>query len=222
MGTRTKILITLAFAGTCGALALPSAAGAAARSGVTLKAPDGGFKGWVFSTKPGKCADGRTVTLFKEKGKKPNPKRDVNVYQTQAFKQNGKYKWLSTGYDFHRGHFYARVPATPACQADNSKTVHISARPKTKITGIEERGHGAHYRVDIGFDACCSFPDYRYRTKLDHQSWQHHRYPQKATYRHLSAGDHIFKVYAIGSNGKRDLTPAKLRFHVNRHGHVTS
>ncbi len=222
MGTRTKLLATVALAGACGALALPSAASAKTPSGVTLHAfQNSGFRGFVFSPKPAKCADGRRVELFKEKGKKQNPQRDRKVDQATASKSFDKYKWKTRSYDLHPGHFYARVPATPGCQADNSKTVHISARPKTKITGIEERGHGARHRVDIGFKGVGSIPRYSFRTKLDHQSYQQHRYGE-VTYQHLSAGDHVFKVYAIASNGKRDRTPAKLRFHIDHHGHVTT
>jgi hypothetical protein len=222
MGTTTKLLTTLALVGAGAVLGLPTMASAATRSGVTIH-PHYGFEGFVFSPKPGICADGRTVNLFKEKGKKPNPKRDVKVDQSTAFKNSAdKYRWEARSYGLHPGHFYARAPATPACQADNSKTVHIHARPNTQITGIEERGHGARHRVDIGFKGVGSIPRYTYRTKLDGQpSYQHHRYGE-ATYRHLSAGDHLFKVFAIASNGKRDRTPAKLRFHIDHHGHVTT
>jgi hypothetical protein len=233
MGTRTKILITLALASACGALALPSAASAKTPSGVTLHAlPNSGFRGFVFSPKARKCADGRTVMLFKQKGKKQNAKRDVKKDQAKAFKSSGKYKWKASGYDLHPGRFYARVPATSACQADNSKTVHIHARPNTKITGIGERGNGARnrHRVVIGFKGVGSIPRYRFRIKLDHQHWRNHR-EGEVEYRtgaepsrlnHISAGDHVFKVYAIASTGKHDLTPAKIRFHIDHHGHVTT
>jgi hypothetical protein len=233
-GAGTKILATLAFVGVGAVLALPSAAGAAAPSGVTLHADLGGFRGFVFSPKPGKCADGRLVKLFKEKGKKPNPKRDVVKDKGHAFEQNGKYKWLPSarGYDLHPGRFYARVSAIPGCQADNSKTVHIHARPKTKITGIEERGNGGRnrHRVAIGFKCVGSIPECRYRIKLDHQHWRKHREGEveyrtsrePSRLRHISSGDHVFKVYAIASTGKRDKTPAELRFHIDHHGHVTT
>ena len=232
MGTRTKLLATLALAGACGALALPSAASAKTPSGVTLHAfQNSGFRGFVFSPKPAKCADGRRVELFKEKGKKQNPKRDRKVAQAKAFKSFDKYKWEAS-YRLHPGHFYARVPATPACQADNSKTVHIAGRPKTKITGIEERGNGPRnrHRVAIGFKGVGGIPRYRFRIKLDHQHWRNHKYGEveyrtsrePSRLRHISAGDHVFQVYAIDSNGKRDRTPAKLRFHIDHHGHVTT
>ena len=220
MGTRTRVLTALAVVGAGAALALPGAAIAKTRSGVTAHAPSGGWRGFVFSPKPRKCADGRTVQLFKEKGKGQHPKRDRKVYETKAFKDKaGKYRWNSTGYGLHVGRFYARVPATSACKADNSKTVHISARPNTKISsfGCQGCGNGRAHRRNwyFSFHGFNSIPRYTFETKLDHHPYEHHRFGN-VLYRHLSFGRHVFKVYAIAGTGKRDLTPAKQVFHVKR------
>jgi len=213
-------LITLAVVGAGAVLALPPTASAKTRSGVTAHAPSGGWRGFVFSPKPATCADGRTVQLFKEKGKGQNPKRDHKVAQTKAFKDKaGRYRWNSLRYGLHPGHFYARVPATSACKADNSKTIHIAQRPNTKISsfGCQGCGNGRPQRRNwyFNFHGFDSVPRYTFEAKLDHRPYQH-RHFGSALYRHLSFGRHVFKVYAVASTGKRDLTPAKQVFQVKR------
>jgi hypothetical protein len=214
MGTRAKVLATFALAGACALLGLPSAA-SAARSGVTMHLFVGDdVKGFVFSPKPRKCADGRTVRVFRQKGKQENPKRDVKVAKAQAARRaNGKYKW-EVGLDRPRpGDYYAQVPATAACQEDSSKTVRITARPHTKIISstIFDNTRSAlfQYRAVNGVEP------YKFRCKLDDQPYRRCRGYQK-NYSHLSRGHHVFKVFAIGGNGKRDRTPAKRGFHFPR------
>lgn len=221
MGTRIKILVTMALVGACGALALPSAAGAAVRSGVTIHTLHG-YEGFVFSPKPRKCADGRKVELFKQKGKEQHPKRDVKVDHAQSFENSaGKFRWEAHHYGLHPGHFYARVPATAACQADNSKTTHVSARPNTKITdmGCQGCGNGdPHPRnVYFYFRGFGSISPYGYRCKIDHRPYKPCSSGRKM-YRHLSFGHHVFRVFAIAHHGKRDRTPAKRGFRVRHHG----
>ena len=202
--------MTLAFAATCGALALPSTA-SAARSGVTihLRVADE-FKGFVFSPKPRQCADGRTVKLFRQEGKRQNPKRDVKVAKTQASRRgSGKYMWIVDLRHPRPGNYYATVAATAGCQADNSKTIHLAGRPNTKITGVhvDHRSVSFHYRVVGGI------APYLVRCKLDDQPYRTCKEYRKS-YRKLSRGRHVFKVRAVGHDGKRDRTPAKRRFHV--------
>jgi hypothetical protein len=210
MGIRTKALATFALAGACGMLALPSMA-SAARSGVTIHLFQGSrFEGFVFSPKPGQCADGRRVRLFKEKGKGQNPKRDKRVAQTHAFKNSGgKYRWRALHYDPHSGKFYARVSATSACQADNSRTIQLSARPNTKIVDVSinrnKRSAFFHYRAFGGI------APYNYRCKLDQRRYKRCQDNAKS-YFHVSRGHHVFKVRAVGHNGKSDRTPAKRGF----------
>jgi hypothetical protein len=70
MRPTAKLLMTLALAGACVVLALPSMA-SAARSGVSIHLfIDDALKGFVFSPKPRECAEGRTVRIFRQKGKK--------------------------------------------------------------------------------------------------------------------------------------------------------
>ena len=221
-GRRSFAVAAAAVAAVCGLLALPGVVGAArsgaAQSGVTIHLLKvGAFYGYVFSSNPGQCANDRTVELFKQKGKSQNPGRDKAVSRTRSHTNNGRrYRW-SVGYRPRPGKFYARIPKTRACQADNSKTIHLAERPNTKITDLSiagQGGCGAHRcrGVLIDFKGHGGVPPYNYRCKRDHQ--QYRSCPGSKFYGHLSTGHHVFKVFAIGANGKRDRTPAKVGFHV--------
>ncbi len=166
----------------------------------------------MFSPKPEQCANHRTVKLFEQTGKKQNPGRDKAVSKTQSYRNHaGGYRWFD-GYASRPGDFYARVPATPACQADNSKTIHLAVRPNTNITGIDFGGRG----VLIDFKGHGGVPGYRYKCKRDHQQYRR-CFGGGKFYGHLKPGHHVFKVFAIGANGKRDRTPAKRGFRI-KHG----
>ena len=211
MGTRTKLLATLALAGACGALAVPSTA-SAARTGITIhQRVSDNFKGYVFSPKPAQCADGRTVRLLRQKGKMQHPNRDVEVAETQATRNsNGKYRWFANPPHPPSGKYYAQVRATTSCQADTSKTVRLSARPNTRIREM----HAAPDRsVTFFYYARGGASPYNFQCKLDD-----HRYRRCAdfhkTYRKLDRGHHVFRVRAIGDDGKRDRIPAKRQFHI--------
>jgi hypothetical protein len=213
MGTKTKLLATLALAGACSALALPSAAGAAP-SGVTLHLDRGGtFKGFVFSPKPRKCADGRTVELYRQRGGGQHPKRDVKVAKSQAQSySHGRFKWTLYPSRPRPGDFYARVSTTAHCQGDNSKTLQISRRPKTKITGMSVT-HGRN--VTFKYRGLRGVPPFNFQCKLDDKPYRHCPDLERR-YVDLSRGHHVFKVRARGANGKQDRTPDKRRFRIPR------
>ena len=98
-------------------------------SGVTIHlTAQSRFHGFVFSPKPHQCADARKVKLMKQKGRHQNLKRDRVVARTKSFpsrRNNGKFKW-SVAWPPRPGNYYARVAATPVCQADSSKTIQAS------------------------------------------------------------------------------------------------
>ena len=106
------------------------------------------------------------------------------------------------------GNYYARVPATAACRVDNSKTYRLSARPKTRILDMS----GAFGHVTFYYSARGGITPYRFQCRLDHQGYRPCTHVQK-DYRHLRHGRHVFRVRAIGHNGKRDRTPPKRVFH---------
>lgn len=211
MGTQVKVFVTLALAGTCGGFALPSMA-SATPSGVTIHLDRGGtFKGFVFSPKPGQCAEGRTVELYRQKGKRQHPKRDVKVGNTEAQSYtHGRFKWVLYPSHPRPGDFYARVPMTAACQGDNSKTLHVSKRPNTKITHMSVT-HGRN--VIFNYRAIGGIPRYNFQCKLDDKPYRHCPEFEKR-YVGLSHGHHVFKVRARGDNGKQDRTPDKRGFRI--------
>jgi hypothetical protein len=59
---------------------------------------------------------------------------------------------------------------------------------------------------------------YRFRCKLDDKPYRRCGDGEGDTrdYSHLSRGHHVFKVFAVDTNGKRDPTPAKRGFHFPR------
>jgi hypothetical protein len=211
MRGKAKLFTTLALAGACGTLVLPGMA-SAAPSGVTLHLDRGGtFKGFVFSPKPGACADGRTVKLFRKLGKGKHPKRDNKVAETQAQSySHGRFKWAVVPSRPHPGAFYARVPANPTCQGDNSKTLHISERPNTKITGMSVT-HGRN--VIFKYRGLHGLPPYNFQCKLDAKPYRHCPDLERR-YVGLSRGHHLFKVRARNDLGKQDRTPARRGFRI--------
>jgi hypothetical protein len=193
-------------AGACGLFALPSSASAAARSGVTIhEKGGGGFKGFVFSPKPGKCADNRMVTLLK---KTKNGAKRLEV--THASKDSdGKYRWRASDFPLRPGWFYARVGNTSACRADNSKTLRITSRPNTKITrvSIQHRDNRAIFE----YHATGGFKPYRLLCRLDKEPVEDCGNTRE-TFGDVSPGRHIFRVWAKGANDRKERKPAKRTF----------
>jgi hypothetical protein len=95
------------------------------------------------------------------------------------------------------------------------------AEPEAGHQGGEDPGGQAVQRqVQVGVDP--PSPQARrpvelrltaFRCKLDDRRYRHCPGFQKG-FRHVSRGEHVFKVFAIGDDGKRDPTPAKRRFHI--------
>ena len=211
MGTRTRLLAAFALAGACGALALPSVA-SAARSGVTLHLDgDGTFKGFVFSPKPGQCADGRRVELYRQRGREQHPNRDVKVAKSLAQSySHGRFKWTAHPLHPRPGDYYARVPKIAACRGDNSKTLHIAQRPNTKIWHMSIT-HGRN--VTFKYRGLGGLPPYNFQCKLDDKPYRHCP-PGERRYVGLARGHHVFKVRARNDVGKQDRTPAKRGFRI--------
>lgn len=97
-----------------------------AETTVTIKgAGTGDPFGTVSSPKPNKCADGRLIKVYKEKGGEQGGGDDVytGVSDTASL-SNGKYRWF-VGQPNLNGKHYARAPHVPGCQADNSPTIDL-------------------------------------------------------------------------------------------------
>jgi hypothetical protein len=109
-------------------LAAPGVAGAA-RTGVTIHHKGQfHFYGYVFSPKPHRCAKGRTVRLFKQRGKTQDTRRDFRVSANGTVKTDrGRYRWAKNTEQplFQHGRFYAVAGKIPGCQRDSSRTIRV-------------------------------------------------------------------------------------------------
>lgn len=108
------------------AFGLSSNAGARdlAPTQVKIQIESDGFSGIVKSSKANKCANGRKVIVYKQKGDAQDPHSDKKVGSDIAQANNNEYQW-STGNSgqVHHGDYYAHVKKTEFCLADSSKTV---------------------------------------------------------------------------------------------------
>jgi hypothetical protein len=129
-GERGKILSRRMMAGVavsivCAAFVVAAVAGASGRAptSVTIRGGSGEFFGYVKSTKPRRCAQGRKVTLFQQRGNEPDLRRDDKIASDIAEKQGDRYRWDTGNTGEHHGRFYAHVGRIPGCKSDFSRTI---------------------------------------------------------------------------------------------------
>jgi hypothetical protein len=125
---RSKLLGTAVGFVVCGALSLTGTASAGSRADttVTIQEQSGDFSGQVKSPHPMRCAEGRKVVLFKQKGQEQRPRNDERIASDTASLNGDRYEWSTGNTGLHNGRFYARAPKTSDCQADNSRTVRAT------------------------------------------------------------------------------------------------
>ncbi|WP_148572678.1 hypothetical protein [Nocardioides caldifontis] len=122
--TSTLLALPAALAGLAGValVTVPADASAArARTTVTIRADGVELSGTVSSPRPAKCAKGRLVVVFQQKGVRGGGD-DVRVASDVTERDDGRYEW-ETGNTGLEGRFYAKVRRTPHCKADTSPTV---------------------------------------------------------------------------------------------------
>ena len=119
-------LLALGVAAGAGASGVSVAAGDADTT-VTIKAEGTDLSGLVKSPRPRKCAQGRKVVVWKQKGARGGGD-DVRFASDIASKQGTVYRW-STGNTGTEGRFYARVRHIPGCKADSSRTITAVRNP---------------------------------------------------------------------------------------------
>jgi hypothetical protein len=124
---RIKMFIVTGLVALSGAFAANAALAAGdAETTVTIRgAGTGDPFGTVKSPAPNKCADGRLIKVYKEKGGAQGGGDDVytGVSDTASL-SNGKYRWF-VGQPNLNGKHYARASKVPGCQADNSPTIDL-------------------------------------------------------------------------------------------------
>ena len=99
-----------------------AAARAPAETPVTIRAEGSDYFGPVRSTRPARCADGRKIVLYKQKGDEQSPSDDTKIGMDTAEKNGDRYVW-STGNTGIYGKIYARAGRTEGCKADTSPTI---------------------------------------------------------------------------------------------------
>jgi hypothetical protein len=121
---RPKLLLSIVAAGVCGAVALTGIAGAgqAAQTIVTIREENGDFSGRVKSPRLNRCADNRTIKLYRQRGQRQNPTTE-EVVASDTSELSGDHGVWSTGNTGLSGKFYARAGKKPGCKADTSRTV---------------------------------------------------------------------------------------------------
>jgi hypothetical protein len=122
---KLKSLLIVAMA-VCGAVAMTGIAGAgggAAETKVTFRPDNGDFHGSVISPRLNRCADNRTVKVYRQRGRRQNPGQEDVVAKDTSELQGDRGVW-STGNTGLDGKFYARAGRTPGCKADASRTKH--------------------------------------------------------------------------------------------------
>jgi hypothetical protein len=121
---KLKSLLIVAVA-ICGAVAMTGIAGAggAAETKVTFRPDNGDFHGRVLSPKLYKCANNRTVKVYRQRGRRQNPGREDVVAKDTSELQGDHGVW-STGNTGLDGKFYARAGRKPGCKPDASRTKH--------------------------------------------------------------------------------------------------
>ena len=128
MRTRLFVLPALAVVIASGLVTTGAAVGAAgdAKTTVTIKAQGTDLSGTVSSPKPLKCAAGRHVVVFKQKGTRGGG--DDTKFASDNASLTGTYEW-STGNTGTPGRFYAVVRHIAGCKADSSPTIRAVRNP---------------------------------------------------------------------------------------------
>jgi hypothetical protein len=117
-------LAALALAAAGGLVATGVAgAGGGASTKVKIKAPSGEVYGTVESSKPQKCANGRKVTVYRQKGGEQGGGDDIKVGSDTASANNDEYQWNLGNPGLTGKKIYARAGKKPGCKADNSRTI---------------------------------------------------------------------------------------------------
>lgn len=90
---------------------------------VTIKAESDGFFGYVKSSDPATCANGRKVTLFQQTGDSQDPHNDIKIGSDIAQPNGPKYMWSTGNTGSTKGDFYAKAGKKPGCKGATSKTI---------------------------------------------------------------------------------------------------
>jgi hypothetical protein len=122
MKTRLAALLVAFVALSSLSLGGSAMAGAAARTKVTIKGPNGDFHGKLKSDDEG-CLGDRTVRLFMSESADGPFERTGNSDTSEQQGQVGVWSMGNTG--LRDGYFYAKVARTPECRGGKSKVLYL-------------------------------------------------------------------------------------------------
>jgi hypothetical protein len=121
---KVKMLIATAAVAVSGLLATTAMGASLTPTKVTIHAQSGGdFYGYVKSSDPAHCANGRKVILYRMLSDSPDPRNDRKIASDTASPNGDKYMWSTGNTGERHGKFYARVKRTEFCAADLSPVV---------------------------------------------------------------------------------------------------
>ncbi len=121
-----KLLAGVAILVLCGVAAgsvVSAGARSPAKTKVTIIPESGGFFGYVYSPKPGRCANNRVVKLYKQRGRHQKPSVDTKIGSDIAQANGDRYMWSTGNTGFMPGKFYARAGKVAGCLPDSSKSI---------------------------------------------------------------------------------------------------
>jgi hypothetical protein len=135
------------------------------RTQVSIEAWPKGFFGYVSSPQAARCAAGRWVAVFAQRGRRPNRAKDRRVATVRSARKPGSYQWSTK--TRKRGRFYARALSKQGCRVANSNTF------SAPVSGVPGGGADAGYPpcsayVSEGTTTICRFPEIH--LELDQQA----------------------------------------------------
>ncbi len=120
---KSKPVLAVLAVTACTALVVATSAFAGkADTKVKIKAESGGFYGYVKSDKK-KCANGRKVVLYKQKGNGQDPRNDKKIGSDIAQPNGNKYMWSTGNTGYMKGYFYAYAKKIKGCHSGISDSI---------------------------------------------------------------------------------------------------
>jgi hypothetical protein len=123
MFRKTKFAAALATAAVA-VTAFAGVANAASTSTVSITGDNGDYYGYVHSSDPTHCENGRKVVVYKQLGSAQSPKTDQKIGTDTAEPNGPDAMWSIGNSGFKTGKFYAKAAKVPGyCRAAFSPTI---------------------------------------------------------------------------------------------------
>jgi hypothetical protein len=123
---RTLIAVAALVACACLAATALAVAKKPANTSITIEGQGGAFFSGEVNSSKRKCANGRKVNLYKQKGSSPDTSKDTKVGSDIAQANNNTYQWATGDDSVHSGKYYARTAKLDGCKTAQSQTLKAS------------------------------------------------------------------------------------------------